>query len=178
VVSTREETRLEGFSDADYAGNLDDRTSISAYLFQLGSTPISWCSKKQSSTARSTYESKYRALSRGTCEAIWLRRLIQELGFGNGQPTTIWCDNQSNIKICKNPVFYDKTKHFEVDWLFTRQKVANGTIKVNFIHIHDYPADIFTKALNRFKFESCRTKLNLRKLEDIAQLTDLGPSNT
>jgi hypothetical protein len=140
-------TSLQGFLDVDYGGDPDDRISTSAYIFQLGPTPISWCSKKQSSTARSSWESEYRALSRCTCEAIWLRRLVRELGFGNDQPTPLWCDNQSSIKIAKNPVFHDKTKHFEIDWHFTRQQVENGTIKVNFISTHDQPADILMKAL-------------------------------
>jgi hypothetical protein len=150
-----QDTTLQGFSDADYGGDLDDRISTSAYLFKLGPTPISWCSKKQSSTARSSCESEYRALSRCTCEAIWLRRLVKELGFGDSQPTTLWCNNQSSIKITKNHVFNDKTKHFEIDWHFIRQKVENGTIKVNFISTHAQPADILIKALNRTKFDTC-----------------------
>jgi hypothetical protein len=84
---------LVGYFDADYAGNPDDRTSTSAYLFTLGDAPISWCSKKQSSTARSSCESEYRALARCTCEAVWLRQLLLELGFATSQPTSLWCDN-------------------------------------------------------------------------------------
>jgi hypothetical protein len=76
-----EEDHLVGFSDADYGGSLDDRISTSAYLFTFGHTPISWCSRKQSSTARSSCESEYRALARCTCEAVWLRQLIRELGL-------------------------------------------------------------------------------------------------
>ena len=65
-----EENHLSGYSDADYAQDPDDHISTSAYLFFLGSTPISWCSRKQTSTARSSCESEYRALANCTCEAI------------------------------------------------------------------------------------------------------------
>jgi hypothetical protein len=103
-------------------------------------------------------------LAKCTCEAIWLRRLIRELGFAKNHPTTLWCDNQSSIKIEKNPVFHDKTKHF------TRQKVENKTIKVDYIATTVQPADILTKALSRQKFETCRNKLNLRTVEEITKI--------
>ena len=163
-----EENTIQGFSDADYAGNLDDRTSTSAYLFTNGSTPISWSSKKQNSTSRSSCKSEYRALAKCTCEAIWLNRLTKELGFCSSQPITLWCDNQSCIKIAKNPVFHDRTKHFEVDWHFTRQKIDDGTIQVSFVKTYSQPTDIFTNALSKTKFESCRLYLKLKKLSEIS----------
>lgn len=155
-------TSISGFSDADYNGNPDDRTSTSAYLFYCGQTPISWSSHKQSSSSRSSSESKYHALAKCTCEAVWLRRLAGELGFLDNQPTTLWCDNQSAIKLTRNPVFHDKTKHFETDWHFARQKIDDKTVSVQFIPTLDQPADILTKALGRNKFTTCKSKLNLK----------------
>ena len=86
---------------------------------------------------------KYRALAKCTCEAISLCRLQKELGFSTSSPVTLWCDNQSSLKISKNPVFHDKTKHFEVDWHFSRQKIEDGTLQVSFINTNNQPADIF-----------------------------------
>jgi hypothetical protein len=37
---------------------------------------------------------------------MWLRRLLKELGFKQHQATTIYCDNQGNIKLTKNPLFH------------------------------------------------------------------------
>jgi hypothetical protein len=116
-----EDNHLQSSSDADYAQDADDRISVGAYLFTLGPTPISWSSKKQTTTARSSCESEYRALSNCTSEAIWLRRLMSEIGFGSSVPTILKCDNQSAIRIARNPVFHDRTKHFQVDWHFSRQ---------------------------------------------------------
>jgi hypothetical protein len=118
-----EDNQFQGFSDADYAQDADDHISTGAYLFTLGQTPISWSSKKQTTTARSSCEFEYRALSTCTCEVIWLRRLLEEIGFGKPQPTVIQCYNQSAIIITRNPVFHKRTKHFEVNWHFTRQQV-------------------------------------------------------
>ena len=157
-----EENRLHGYTDADYAQDIDDRISVGAYIFFIGNSPVSWNSKKQSSTSRSTCESEYRALARCSCEAIWLRRLLGELKILDNKPTYLYYDNQSSIKLSYNPVFHERSKHFEVDFHFTRQKVENNSIKVEFISSQEHPADILTKSLGRIKFEECRLKLHLR----------------
>ena len=156
-----EENRLHGYTDADYAQDIDDRISVGAYIFFIGNSPVSWNSKKQSSTSRSTCESEYRALAQCSCEAIWLRRLLGELKILDNKPTNLYCDNQSSIKLSYNPVFHERSKHFEVDFHYTRQKVENKSIQVEFISSQDQPADILTKSLGRTKFEECRLKLHL-----------------
>ena len=156
-----EDNCLNGYTDADYAQDIDDRVSVGAYIFFLGNSPISWIFKKQSSTSRSSCESEYRALAQCSCEAIWIRRLLGELRILSDKPTNIYCDNQSSIKLCYNPVFHEKSKHFQIDFHFTRQQVEDNTIKVEFISSKDQPADILTKPLGRVKFETCRQKLYL-----------------
>ena len=94
-----EETRLHGYTDADYGQDIDDRISVGAYTFFLGNSPISWNSKKQSSTSRSSCESEYRALAQCSCEAVWIRRLLRELRILDNKPTYIYCDYQSSIKL-------------------------------------------------------------------------------
>jgi hypothetical protein len=171
-----EENRLCGYTDADYGQDIDDRISVGAYIFYLGNSPISWnskkqsstskkqssTSKKQSSTSRSSCESEYRALAQCSCEAIWIRRLLKELRFLEEKPTHLYCDNQRSIKLSYNPVFHEKSKHFEIDYHYTRQKVKDNTIKVEFISSQEQPADILTKSLGRTKFENCKNKLHLR----------------
>eukprot|EP00253_Pinus_taeda_P008453 PITA_08453 len=71
---------LAGYSDYDWAGNLDDRRSIIGYAFSIGSGVISWCSKKQSTIALLSCEAEYQALCAATCEAVWLRRLLSDAG--------------------------------------------------------------------------------------------------
>ena len=157
-----EENLLRGYTDVDYGQDIDDRISIGAYIFFLGNSPVSWNSKKQSSTSRSSCESEYRALAQCSCEAVWIRRLLEELKLQDNKPTHIFCDNQSSIKLSYNPVFHERSKHFEIDYHFTRQKVENNTIKVEYISTQEQPADLLTKSLGRTKFEECRSKLHLR----------------
>ena len=105
---------------------------------------------------------EYRALAQCSCEAIWIKKLLEELKLLDNKPTHMYCDIQNSIKLSYNPVFHEKFKHFEIDYHFTRQKVENNTIKVEFIPTQKQPADLLTKSLERTKFKDCRIKLHLK----------------
>ena len=84
---------LQTYSDADWAGNVDDRTSTSAYISFLGPNPISWTSKKQRAVARSSTEAEYRALANAASETMWLSTLFKELAVPIKDPPLLLCDN-------------------------------------------------------------------------------------
>jgi len=90
---------LIGYSDADWASNIDDRKSISGYVFMLGNTAISWNSKRQNCVALSSCESEYIALSLACQEAIWINNLMNNLYLINQKCVTIYEDNQSCLFI-------------------------------------------------------------------------------
>ena len=73
---------LVGYADADWAGDTDTRRSTSGYTFRIGDATVSWSSKRQASVARSSTEAEYVALSNASQEAIWLRKLLSDVGFG------------------------------------------------------------------------------------------------
>ncbi|MCI15964.1 copia-type polyprotein [Trifolium medium] len=93
-----ESMKLVGWSDSDYAGDLDDRKSTSGYVFMLGSSSISWSSKKQAIVTLSTTEAEFVAAASCACQDIWLRRILEQLGQIQ-QCTIINCDNSSSIKL-------------------------------------------------------------------------------
>ena len=105
---------LVGFCDSDWAGDIDGRRSVTGYCFSLGSGVISWISKKQPTVALSSTEAEYKAACFASCEALWLRRLLGDMGAVQEQPTVLLCDNQSCMAIARNPVFHARTKHIEV----------------------------------------------------------------
>eukprot|EP00253_Pinus_taeda_P021232 PITA_21232 len=105
---------LRGYTDADWAGSVVDRKSTSGCCFNLGSTSISWMSRKQKSVALSTAEAEYIPASMACCEAVWLRNLFSELFQHVLDTTVILCDNQSGIRMTENPVFHDRSKHIDI----------------------------------------------------------------
>lgn len=84
---------LHAFTDADGTGDSDDYVSTNAYVIYLGSTPVSWSSKKQNGVARSSMEAEYRAVANTTSEVRWLCSLLQELGVRILAVPVIYCDN-------------------------------------------------------------------------------------
>jgi hypothetical protein len=62
--------QLNGWTDSDYAGDLDDRKSTSGYLFMLGGGAVSWSSKKQPIVTLSTTEAEFVAAASCACQSI------------------------------------------------------------------------------------------------------------
>ena len=122
---------------------------------------MSWRSKKQNVVSRSSAESEYRAMAQTTCELIWLRNLLGEIGFSQSKPMNLWCDNEAAIHIANNPVFHERTKHIEVDCHFTREKLEDGSISTPHIRTRDQLADVFTKALPGSRIAYICSKLGM-----------------
>jgi hypothetical protein len=155
------EVKLQGYTDSDWAGSATDRKSTSGCCFSLGSTMISWFSRKQTSVALSSAEAEYMAASTASCEAIWLRKLLAGLFDQELDPTVIYCDNQSCIKLSENPVFHDRSKHIEIMYHFIRDRIQKGAVKLQYVPTDQQVADILTKPLAKGKFEAFRDKLGL-----------------
>ncbi|XP_020266030.1 uncharacterized protein LOC109841474 [Asparagus officinalis] len=152
---------LTGYSDADWASDPTDRHSTTGYCFFLGDSLISWRSKKQTVTSRSSTESEYRALADTTSELLWLRWLLEDMGVPQSSATILHCDNRSAIQIAHNDVFHERTKHIENDCHFVRQHLQHGTLQLLPISSIDQPADIFTKAHLPGRFCHLLNKLKL-----------------
>nr|GEY03384.1 hypothetical protein [Tanacetum cinerariifolium] len=103
--------------------------------------------KKQSTLSRSSAEAEYRSMAFATCEVMWLSNLLGDMGVKNLLPVVMYCDNSSALQIAANPVFHEKSKHFEIDVHLVREKVASGVIKTEKIHTSQQIADILTKGL-------------------------------
>jgi Reverse transcriptase (RNA-dependent DNA polymerase) len=159
LMTNNGQTEIEGYVDADWAGSPHDRKSTTGYCMFVGKNLVSWKSKKQDVVARSSAEAEYRAMADATSEIIWLRLLLQELGFGPTKPTTLHCDNLAAIYIASNPVFHERTKHIEVNCHYIREKVLDKTIETPHIRSKDQVADVFTKALPKGMFQDCINKL-------------------
>ena len=125
---------LRTYSDADWAGNVDNRTTTSAYISFLGSNPISWSSKKQRAVARSTTEAEYWALANAASKTMWLSTLLKELAFPVTESPQLLCDNLGATHLSFNPVNHSRMKHFQIDLLFVRDLVHKGSLQVKHVH--------------------------------------------
>ncbi|KAE8674962.1 hypothetical protein F3Y22_tig00111708pilonHSYRG00377 [Hibiscus syriacus] len=109
-----------GYTDSDYAGDLDKRRSTTGYLFTLAKAPVCWKSTLQSTVALSTTEAEYMAVSEAVKEAIWLNGLMEDLGVVQSH-ISLYCDSQSAIQLAKNQVYHSRTKHIDVRNHFVRE---------------------------------------------------------
>ena len=141
-----------GFVDSNLARDLDNRKSITGFIFFLGCCAISWQSKQQASVALSSMEAEYMAACAATQEAIWLRRLLQEFGCLFTRPFTLLEDNQACIFLSKNPGDFPKTKHIAQRYHFVREQVNEGEIILRKIGTKENLADVFTKPLDVMTF--------------------------
>lgn len=152
--------KLEAYSDADWGGNLDDRTSTSAFIIYLGGNPISWMSKRQRTVARSSTEAEYRSVTHTVAEVRWVSHPLGELGVNTPTPVLL-CDNIGATYLCANLVFHSRMKHIALDYHFVRQLVQNGQLQVSHISTKDQLADILTKPLSRLRFTLIRDKMGV-----------------
>ncbi|XXG70266.1 hypothetical protein AAC387_Pa06g3063 [Persea americana] len=153
--------QLHGFTDADWAGCLDDRKSTSGYGIFLGSNLLSWSSKKQTTVARSSTEAEYRGIALASCELLWVQYLLSELGFSMRSLAIVWCDNIGAIYLSANPIFHGRTKHVEIDVHFVRDLITKRCLDVHYLSTVDHLADIFTKPLGSKRFIALRGKLTV-----------------
>ena len=158
---TLETIGLTGYSDTDWACDIDNRKSIGAYCIFLGNNLVSWSSKKQAIVAKSSTESEYRALSAASFELSWLQSLFFELNITKLPTSVLWCDNQSAGDLARNPIFHSKSKHIELDIHYIRDKVLNKELEVRYIPTKEQVADVLTKPLSFPKFSYFRSKLNV-----------------
>ncbi|TXG46384.1 hypothetical protein EZV62_028112 [Acer yangbiense] len=152
---------------SDYAGDQDDRKSTSGYVFMMGSGAVSWSSKKQQIVTLSTTEAEFVAATSCSCQAIWLRRLLEALHYRQQGPILIYCDNVSAIKLSRNPVLHGRSKHIDVRYHFLRDLCKDGTIDLIFCRSEDQAADILTKPLKLPVFVKLRQMLGVCSLKDV-----------
>ena len=161
----KKDSRLIGYSDSDYAGDIDQRKSTSGMAFFLGSNLITWSSQKQRTVALSSCEAEYVSAAIAACQGVWLIAILDDIRMRSRCKVILRVDNMSAIALGKNPVFHERSKHIDTKYHFIRECIEMGTIEMEHVSTQDQLADIFTKALGRVKFKEMRQRLGMREVK-------------
>ncbi|CAM8981217.1 unnamed protein product [Rhodiola kirilowii] len=124
---------IVGYSDADWAGNIEDRKSTSAEYMAAGSC---------------------------CAQMLWMKQMLKEVGLDQNT-MTLYCDNMSAISISKDPVQHSRTKHIDIRHHFIRELVEDKVISLFHMPTEKQLADILTKPLDAERFETLRSALGL-----------------
>ncbi|KAM1668042.1 hypothetical protein ACFX2K_047430 [Malus domestica] len=144
-----------------YVRGTNDRKSTSGYMFNLSSSAVSWSSKKQPIVTLSTIEAEFIATASTACQAMWLRRILEQLNHGLCKSTVIHCDNTSAIKLSKNPVMHGRSKHIDVRFHFLRNLIKDEVVELLQCSTQEQVADILTKPLRLEVFMKMRSLMGV-----------------
>ena len=151
---------LVGNTDADWAGDSNDRKSTSGGCFYMGMNLVAWLSKKQNSISLSTTEAEYIAIGSYCTQLLWMKQMLIDYGVIQDS-MTIFCDNTSAINISKNLVQHSRTKHIDIRHHFIRDLVENKIVTLKHVSTENQLADLFTKPLDRVRFEFLRKSVRI-----------------
>ena len=115
----------------------------------------------QPTVAVSTVEAEYYAASAATKEALWLRSLFSGLGIAPPGAVMIKTDNQASLSLLKHPIASQRSKHIDVIYHFSREKVLRGDVNFTYVPTQDMVADIMTKPLTASVFKTLRAKMGM-----------------
>ena len=154
----------EGYTDASFMTDPDDRRSQSGYVFLLNGGAVSWRSWKQSTTADSTTSAEVMAAAEASKEGVWIKKFLEELGVvpSSQGPLELFCDNSASISQIKEPRSHHKTKYMDRKYFVTRDLIEEGKIALKWVDTNSNTADPFTKSLSQAKSQIHFESMGLR----------------
>ena len=158
------EPKVVEFCDNDWVGSMDDMKSTVGYAFLLGTGVFSLTSKKQDNVALSTAEAEYVSTTLARTQAMWLRKIMNDIGEKQEESTPFFWDNKSAIAMPKNPINHDATRHIKLKNHFIKDVVEEKEVNLVYCRIEEQVADIFTKTLPKIRFQCLRTLLGVQQL--------------
>ena len=141
-------TQLQIFSDADYAGDVDSARSTTGYTIFIGKSLVNWSSKRKPVVAKSTTEAEYIAANEAGSDGVWFRNFTSELGYPPSGPTPLWLDNQSAIRVGKNPEHHSRMRHLLPKFHWLREQVEDKVFNLEYVPTLSMRSDGLTKPLD------------------------------
>ena len=150
------------YSDANLSRNPDNSHSTGGFAVCISRGAVQWGSKLQPHVSLPSTKSKYTTASKVGCEVVWMRYLLEELGYNISHPSPLLVDNKSAIQVAKHPEHQSTMKHVHHMYHWIHDLVDQRQITVSHIPGNENPADIFTKPLSKLKFMKFWAMLGLR----------------
>ncbi|CAI7791126.1 unnamed protein product [Closterium sp. NIES-53] len=139
--------KLSCFTDATWASEDEDQSSVGGFVCMLGGGPVSWRSKKQSEIAQSSGEAEYMAMYHAIKEIVLLRKLLEDMGAEQEGPTPLFFDSKAAIGMANNPILNWLNKHMKITWHWVRKMVKEGIVELHHVKASKQAADFLTKRL-------------------------------
>ena len=146
------------YTDSDWAGDPENRKSISGWGIFIEDNPICWGSRQQRITSASSTEAEYIGISDVTQELIFLIHILEFLKVNINLPVKVMVDNKGAIFLFENPVV-KRTKHIDTRYHIIREHIENGIVTVQFISSDENISDILTKNTSENIFEKHKKNL-------------------
>lgn len=160
--SKKSSEMLQGYSDADWAGDIEDRKSTSGFVFMLSGGAICWESRKQRCVSLSSCESEYISLSDAAKELTFLISLYESITGSKAQTPVIYNDSQSAQKLADNPMTTPRSKHIDTKYHHIRQCLENKLFTISYVPTTEMAADVLTKALPAPAHTKCIMMMGLK----------------
>jgi hypothetical protein len=150
--------RLYGFVDADHAGSTEDRKSVGGYVLMMNGGAISWSSRKIKVVAISSFESEWYSASICGCKITVLRRLLEEIGRPQTEPTQLYEDNAACVQAGTDyrKELGARSKHIDTRIFKLKEFVEDKVLRLCTVNSSDNVADCMTKSLPRDSVEYAR----------------------
>jgi hypothetical protein len=148
------DNELFAYADSDWAGDIEDRISVSGGMMFWGDSIISWFSRKQSMVCLSTAEAETHALVDVGKEVIYVQNLVAEIlkffDMGELQVPIVYTDNQPAIDAVLGGK--GRTKHYDIRVKFLAKNVVDKVFVIFKVDSRDNKADLLTKVLRGIRF--------------------------
>ena len=153
--------KMRCYTDSDWAGDINDRRSISGWCIFVDKNLLCWGSKSQKNVTTSSTEAEYLGISEVSKELMFMIHILQFMNVKVDLPVQILVDNVGAIYIANNSVT-KRTKHIDTRYHMIREHVEDGIVKIIYVKTTENLADIFTKNVSQEVFVNVSDQLRVK----------------